>query len=276
MPDDPRGDLTIGDGTMQLMNGDWFFEMQMTAGSGFASVTHWAYMAQVTPSDPAWTSLPGYADTSVTAPFDSDPNNDDGPTLKIAVGTDAGEQQTASRDSGTLILGEGGDDNLIGNNRFGDALIGGDGNDRLVGRGGDDELYGQTGNNRLIGGNGNDMLDGGAGADRLTGGAGADHFVFALPGDSAPAARDTIVDFLAADQDKIDLHLIDAKTSTPDSNDDFHFIGQGAFTHTEREVRFEIRNGATFVDADVNGDGKADLSIKLLGEHVLTAASFIL
>jgi hypothetical protein len=274
-PDDPRDDLTIGGGTMQQMNGDWFFELQMTSGSGLLSVTHWAYMARVTPDDAAWSSLPGYANTSVPAVFDSDPGNDGAATLKIAVGTDAGERQVAFRDSGTLILGEGGDDTLVGNRQFGDALIGGAGDDRLFGGGGDDELYGQTGADRLTGGDGNDMLDGGAGADRLVGGAGADHFVFALASDSTKAARDTIVDFTEADHDKIDLSLIDAKPSA-DGNNDFHFIGQGAFTHTEGEVRYEIKNGNTFVDADVNGDGQADLSMKLLGEHTLTASSFIL
>lgn len=274
-PDDPHDALTIGGGTMQQINGDWFFEMQMTSGSAALSVTHWAYMAQVTPDDAAWSSLPGYADTTVPAVFDSDPGNDGAATLKIEVGTDAGEQQTALPNSGTLILGEGGDDTLYGNHRFGDALIGGAGDDRLVGLGGNDELYGQTGADKLNGGAGNDMLDGGAGADRLTGGAGADHFVFALASDSTRGARDVIMDFWEAEHDKIDLSLIDAKPST-DGNNDFHFIGQGAFTHTEGEVRTEVKNGNTFVDADVNGDGVADLSVRLEGVHALTAASFIL
>jgi len=274
-PDDPRDALTIGGGSMQQMNGDWFFEMQMTSGSSALSVTHWAYMAKVTPDDAAWSALPGYANTTVPAVFDNDPSNDGAATLKIAVGTDAGEHQVAFRNSGTLMLGEGGDDTMLGNIQFGDALIGGDGNDRLFGRGGDDELYGQTGADKLVGGDGNDMLDGGAGADGLNGGAGADRFVFANGSDSTKAARDTIVDFSEADHDKIDLSLIDAKPST-DGNNDFHFIGQGAFTHTEGEVRYQVKNGNTFVDADANGDGVADLSVRLLGDHALTAASFIL
>jgi Ca2+-binding RTX toxin-like protein len=274
-PDNPAGDITVGHGTMQQINGDWFFEMQMTSGTGFASITHWASMAQVDAADEAWTSLPGFANTSVPAVFDTDPANDGDVTLKIAVGTDGGERLVAPRSTGGLILGEGGDDTLIGNRTQGDALLGGAGNDVLNGCGGDDELYGESGNDRLVGADGDDMLDGGAGADRLIGGAGADKFVFAMAGDSAPNARDTIVDFSQGDGDRIDLSPLDADPSV-DGNNGFAFIGVAAFSGTEGEVRAEIRNGNTFVSADLNGDAVADVSVRLLGAHNLTADDFVL
>jgi hypothetical protein len=274
-PDDPASDITIGGGTMQKVNGDWLFEMQMTSGTGFASISHWAYMAQVTPADDAWTSLPGFANTGVPAVFDSDPSNDGDVTLKIAVGTDGGERLDAPRSIGGLLLGEGGDDTLVGHRTQGDALLGGTGNDILNGGGGDDELYGESGNDRLVGGEGDDMLDGGAGIDRLSGGAGADKFVFAMTGDSTPDARDTVVDFSQGDGDRIDLSPLDADPSA-EGNNGFAFIGGSAFSGTEGEVRSEIRNGNTFVSADLDGDAVADFSVKLLGGHNLTAGDFVL
>ena len=60
-----------------------------------------------------------------------------------------------------------------------------------------------TGNsldNILQGNAGNNRIDGGAGADRLFGGAGADTFVF-----SANSGADIIKDFLASDNDRIDV-----------------------------------------------------------------------
>ena len=175
-----------------------------------------------------------------------------------------------------MILGEGGDDTLIGNRTHGDALLGGTGNDVLNGSGGDDELYGESGNDRLVGGEGSDMLDGGAGADRLIGGAGADKFVFAMAGDSAAGARDIVVDFSQADGDRIDLSPLDAEPSA-DGNNSFAFIG--AFRRSparEGEVRAEIRNGNTFVCADLDGDAVADVAVRLLGAHNLTAGDFVL
>jgi len=61
-----------------------------------------------------------------------------------------------------------------------------------------------TGNglvNILIGNGGSNVLDGGAGNDTLTGGAGADRFVF-----GAGSGRDTVTDFRASQDDRIDVH----------------------------------------------------------------------
>ena len=60
---------------------------------------------------------------------------------------------------------------------------------------------------------GNDTLIGGAGTDRLTGGAGLDTFRFLLPSDSVRGGRhDSILDFIRAQHDNIDLRAIDANT----------------------------------------------------------------
>lgn len=77
--------------------------------------------------------------------------------------------------SGIVILGEGGDDLLIGRNgsmsRFDDSLSGGDGNDTLFGRNGIDFLNG---------GNGDDYIDGGDEVDQVRGDQGNDTIVGGL------------------------------------------------------------------------------------------------
>jgi hypothetical protein len=57
--------ITIGDGTLRGEDQGAEFLMQMTAGTADTSLTHWARMLQVTPADPAWSSLPGYPNTGV-------------------------------------------------------------------------------------------------------------------------------------------------------------------------------------------------------------------
>ncbi|QNM98393.1 hypothetical protein [Chitinimonas koreensis] len=49
---------TVGIGRATPHNGGTSMEMQMSSGSG-TRTTHWAYMAQVKPGEPAWDRLPG-------------------------------------------------------------------------------------------------------------------------------------------------------------------------------------------------------------------------
>ena len=56
---------TIGDGGVSEDEAGAAFLMQMTSGTAGMNVTHWAYMRAVTPTDPQWSSLPGYADTGI-------------------------------------------------------------------------------------------------------------------------------------------------------------------------------------------------------------------
>jgi len=41
-------------------------------------------------------------------------------------------------------------------------------------------------------------------------------------------------------------------------------------------VRYELDGGSTYVQADINGDGVADLSIALIGAAKLVATDFVL
>ena len=119
---------------------------------------------------------------------------------------------------------------------------------------------------RLDGGADNDILTGMHGRDILTGGAGADTFVFETRGDSRNGRRaDTITDFNNAEGDHIDV-----------SQFDLDFVGRSRFSGDEDELRFAFKGGDTFVQADLDGDGKAEISIRIDGRIRFDADDFLL
>ena len=96
------------------------------------------------------------------------------------------------------------------------------------------------------------------------------------------AYADSIVDFSSAEGDKIDLSRIDADTGTT-GNQDFHFIGGGDFTGAAGELRVVVPDNASsqdyvHVEADINGDGTADLVIQVNGDfdHDWSANDFMM
>ena len=141
-------------------------------------------------------------------------------------------------------------------------------------QGGDDTIYAQGGNDVVLGGAGNDVLDGGGGADKMQGGAGADRFLYEKTGDSAPGASDTIVDFSALEGDVIDVSMIDADVSTA-ADDAFTWVAALGGQAGELAVLAQA-GGGWRVDADVDGDGVADLSIVVTGTMAPQAADFVL
>lgn len=153
---------------------------------------------------------------------------------------------------------------------------GGAGADTVTGSAFGDFLFGNAGADRLRGGAGGDILRGGQGADLLAGGAGADRFEFLALADStrAPAGRDRIADFSAAEGDRIGLSAIDAVAGTP-ANEAFAFIGTAAFS-AAGQLRHEIRGGVTWVEVNTDADLGADLRIVLAGAVALGEAQFIL
>ncbi|WP_439577096.1 M10 family metallopeptidase C-terminal domain-containing protein [Elioraea sp.] len=173
------------------------------------------------------------------------------------------------------LIGSAFDDVLIGNDGP-NTLWGGAGNDLLDGGAGRDVLYGGDGNDTLLGGAGNDVLVGGTGVDVLTGGAGKDVFLYETLFDSGVGAgnRDRILDFQRP-LDVIDLSAIDADPSRA-GDQDFVFIGTGAFNGTAGQLRYGHVGNSTIVAADVSGDGLADFEIELVGRIALTEANFIL
>lgn len=183
-------------------------------------------------------------------------------------------------------------------------FIGGAGNDRLHLGGGDDTgrgdsgadvIYGEQGSDILFGGSGADMLFGGAdrdsitgnsgadaivggkGADRLNGGADADKFIFFSLSDSGATAstRDRIDDFSRSQGDKIDLSALDAEHGRS-GNQAFDFVGARAFSGEEGELRAVASSSGVLVQADVNGDKRADFSLFLDDLGNIRSGDFIL
>lgn len=174
-----------------------------------------------------------------------------------------------------LLYGGTEDDDLnggLGN----DLLYGGTGNDGLLGDAGAERLYGGAGDDalnggveadRLYGGADDDELIGGLGADRLYGGAGEDAFIYNSAAESAAAGGiDTLYGFSRA-QDVIDLTAL---TGTG------RYIGDAAFS---KRGTFEVRavlNSSSQVESiyvDQNGDGVADMVIRLLNQTALLTAN---
>jgi Ca2+-binding RTX toxin-like protein len=134
----------------------------------------------------------------------------------------------------------------------------------------------RAGPNNLNGGDGDDTIFGGGGADTLTGGSGADTFVYTGMSQSTAGAsgRDIITDFSHADGDRIDLSGMDADRVQPGLQA-FTFVT--AFDGAAGELASHaVRGGGYLVQADTNGDGRADFSIMVHAGAPLTAGDFIL
>ncbi|WP_416357031.1 M10 family metallopeptidase C-terminal domain-containing protein [Aureimonas phyllosphaerae] len=143
----------------------------------------------------------------------------------------------------------------------------------LVGSSHDDFLTGSKDADRISGGAGADVIIGGAGADTLAGGAGADTFVYLSVSDSRPKAMDLILDFSAAEGDRISLSAIDANSRTA-GNDAFTLVT--AFDCHPDQLLVEARGAEYLVSGDVNGDGVADFALRVVSSAPLTEAAFIL
>ena len=134
----------------------------------------------------------------------------------------------------------------------------------LVGDWGDDTLQGDDGADLILGGIGADHLSGGGGADTLEGGDDADFFIFAAFEDAAPAAPDVIADFVSG-QDRIDLSALGIVS-----------VAEGGLTRTAGEAVWTRSDDTVVVLIDGDGDGQADMEIRLLGIGALARSDFIL
>lgn len=151
------------------------------------------------------------------------------------------------------------------------------GADSLTGAGGDDVLMGQGGADTIHGGGGADRIVGGMGADQLWGGTGADTFAFLTVGESKPVAgeRDIIRDFNLAEGDRIDLTMLDANVRLA-GNQQFTF-GSDHFTGIAGELIQSYADHAVLVQADLNGDRRADFSFLFAGtDHPMPIGAFLL
>jgi hypothetical protein len=83
------------------------------------------------------------------------------------------------------------------------------------------------------------------------------------------------MDFSQAEHDTIGLSAIDANT-TKGGNQRFTFVGDDEFSRRAGELRFLEKGSDTYVYGDVDGNGKADFSIRLDDVISLTAQDFLL
>ena len=110
-------------------------------------------------------------------------------------------------------------------------------------------------------------------ANQLTGNGGADIFKWMATGDAGSGGlADTVLDFVR-DTDKIDFTALDAQPGTA-GQQDFAFIGTGAFTNVAGQVRYDVTGGNANIFADVDGNGSADMQIILNGITTLAASDF--
>jgi len=149
--------------------------------------------------------------------------------------------------------------------------------EQIIGSNFADRITGDSSKNTLWGGAGNDVLQGGMSADVLRGGSGADRFVYTDKFDSLTAAiyRDLIVDFSAAQGDKIDLSPIESDGNYATTDNGFSF-GTGAFTGKGGELRVVTSGGYQVVYGDIAGDKQPDFAIAVIADHALRASDFVL
>jgi Ca2+-binding RTX toxin-like protein len=138
------------------------------------------------------------------------------------------------------------------------------GNDQINGSSGKDTLIGLKGRDAIDGSGGGDVLIGGDGGDTLTGGSGADKFVYLATKDSGKNGVDTITDL--GSTDKIDLHAIDADTTT-DGDQAFHIVAKLKGHAGEMTVTYDAAHDRTIASMDNDGDKTADGIIWISGDH---------
>lgn len=127
-----------------------------------------------------------------------------------------------------------------------------------------DLLWGNEAANILKGMGGDDVLNGFQGADTLYGGAGNDTFMF-----GHVEKGDRVMDWNRGD--KIDLREIDANSRTAGLQH-FNFLGGQSFHNVAGELRYA--NG--LLEGDVNGDGRADFTVLLIGSPSIGAMDLLL
>jgi Ca2+-binding RTX toxin-like protein len=152
--------------------------------------------------------------------------------------------------------------------------------DTINGTGGNDVIRANGGADVVCASSGDDIIVGGGDKDWVSGQGGNDVFVFTALSDSLPGKdnRDIVCDWgklNGVGQDTIDLYQIDADSSTS-GDQAFRWIGSNAFSRKTSELRSTFDGENTIIEADVNGDGAADLQIQIVGHATLGAGDFVL
>ncbi|MFM4679789.1 cadherin domain-containing protein, partial [Aeromonas media] len=187
-------------------------------------------------------------------------NSENGNDVIYGDGWDDYRQQSRAIAGSDTIYGGNGSETIYGDNGDGHAS------------GGNDSIYAGNGNDTVYGEGGDDTIQGGNGADLLSGGSGNDLFVYQSAMESNSGGMDTIRDFSGvrdanSDNDKVDLRPLLGSTD----------LKWGGTTSLINGVWYEQNTGqnATYIKADTNGDGQADLVIKLDGLKDLSNTDFL-
>jgi hypothetical protein len=131
----------------------------------------------------------------------------------------------------------------------------------------------------IYGNGGNDTIVGGQGADWLWGGSGADHFKY---NSSSETTGDVIKDYKWSENDKIDVHNIDAKESVwwnPSTwgNQDFTYMGNVTNKALYAgQLGYAHAGGNTYVYGNTDNDGTYEVAIKVDGYVSFIKSDFIL
>jgi Ca2+-binding RTX toxin-like protein len=175
---------------------------------------------------------------------------------------------------------------FLGGDNGDNVLRGLDGSDSLNGRGGVDILWGGDDGDNLDGGNGPDALFGEAGGDYMIGGHGNDHLYGGADADTfawydivetstSVLLADAVLDFNAAEGDRIDLEGVDASLVTA-GDQAFTFIGTAAFSGAPGEVRYHHSGGNTYIEMQTGTSADPEGVIRLAGIHTPEASWFYL
>ena len=146
-------------------------------------------------------------------------------------------------------------------------IIGNGHANHIHGGGRADVLYGRGGDDRLDGNGGSDTLVGGFGADQLSGyspfsSGSPDTFRYTSVLDSTAARPDLILDL--GGSDTIDLAAIDADTTVAGNQ---AFVKATTLSGHAGQLAMTYDDGMTWWEADVDGDGSADLRIEATGDY---------
>ena len=145
-------------------------------------------------------------------------------------------------------------------------LTGSGSSDWLAGDDGANTLTGYSGWDTLVGRNGADTLSGNDGSDVLAGGKGSDTFRFELTiYDQYYGWQDRILDLQA--NDVIDMSGTDADALI-EGDQAFELVDAFTGKAGELQLRYLSNLGVTLLEADVTGDGLADRTVRIDGEHV--------
>ncbi|MFN3856995.1 MAG: hypothetical protein ACK4RV_04535 [Caulobacter sp.] len=148
---------------------------------------------------------------------------------------------------------------------------------RLTGNVGNNTLSGLAGNDTLNGGDGDDILIGGLGKDTLIGGLGADTFTYLQESIGVGSSElDNIVDFSTAEGDRFDFSAIDA--NSVDGGDQAFVLAENGFTGAASEMFafYVAGQDQTVIRLDVDGDGQADLQLRVGGDVTSDTAGWLL